>query len=282
LVDSDGDRLARLATRQSPDEFAKTVNETVALAQCDNGLANLDKQRRANRLKTWTDRITGMTHLHGEFDPETGLKITGKLANVVEQLFHDRQPDTCPDDPASKQDHLRALAFAAIVEGTVVTSGRPDVIVVIDEQTLRNGLHDRSIIDLGAATVLPVETIRRMACVANILPVVLDGHGIAVDVGRGARLATPTQRRALRAMYPTCRIPGCRVPFETCTIHHIRYWETGGTTDLANMIPLCNRHHHNVHEGRWQLSLHPTTLDLTITDPDGTTHTTGPPRARAG
>jgi predicted restriction endonuclease len=48
-----------------------------------------------------------------------------------------------------------------------------------------------------------------------------------------------------------------------------------GATDLANLLPLCSRHHHLVHEGGWRLSLdHERTL--TIIRPDGELHATVP------
>ena len=214
------------------------------MAQSDGGLANLAKQKRATTLKWWTDQITGMLHLHGQFDPESALKLTGKLNRLVEELFHDTTPDTCPDDPALKQDHLKALALIALVEGNTTASGRPDMIVVIDEQTLRWGIHSDTIIDTGQDSFLPVETLRRMACYANIIPAVLGSDGVLRDLGRDSRLATREQRRAIRAMYPHCGIHGCRVPFEQCVIHHIKYWEHYGFTDMDNMIPLCSKHHH--------------------------------------
>jgi len=287
LAREEGARLARLAQRESPDEFAKTVKRTVAEHQSDGGIGQLDRQRRATRLRWWYDQITGMLQLRGEFDPESAIKLTGRLRRLVEELFHDVHPDTCPDDPSLRQDHLQALALISLVEnhtaGEGSGNGRADVIVVVDEQTLRYGVHTNTILDWGDPdTALPVETLRKMACLADIIPVVLNGAGVAIDVGRDARLATRAQRRALRAMYPSCRIPGCRVPFEQCTVHHIRYWEHGGTTDMANMVPLCSKHHHTVHEGGWQLALDPHTYELTITRPDGTIQTTGPPRARAG
>ena len=283
VIADEGARLARLAARQTPDEYAKTVRDTVTAAQHDGGIANFEQQKRATRLKTWTDHTTGMIHLNGLFDPETGLALAGRLRNVVETLFHDKVPDTCPTDPLAKQDHLRALALAAIINDTTGTvAGRPDMIVVIDEQTLRTGVHEHSIIDLGTDTILPVETLRRMACIANIIPVVLGTDGVTRDLGRDARLASRAQRRSMRAMYPSCGLPGCRVPFEQCDLHHIRYWEHGGKSDEDNFLPLCSTHHHCVHEGGWHLQLHPTTRQLTITYPDGSIQTTGPPRARDG
>ena len=77
-------------------------------------------------------------------------------------------------------------------------------------------------------------------------------------------------------MYPTCAVDGCSVRFSRCRIHHIHWWEHRGMTDLHNLIPLCSRHHHAVHDHGWQLKLD-TARNLSITPPDGTTMTTGPP-----
>jgi hypothetical protein len=137
-------------------------------------------------------------------------------------------------------------------------------------------LHANSVCELADGTPLPVSVVRQMACEAEIIPVVLDGDGRALDIGRGARLATEAQRQALRAMHRTCIHPDCQVPFDECRIHHIVPWERGGTTDLANLAPLCEsrKHHHDVHEGGWTVTM---TADriATWTRPDGTTYWTG-------
>ena len=54
----------------------------------------------------------------------------------------------------------------------------------------------------------------------------------------------------------------------------------GGLTDIDQLIPICNKHHHLVHEGGWQLHLAPDRT-LTITQPGGNITTTGPPTIRA-
>ena len=168
-------------------------------------------------------------------------------------------------------------------EGRNIDDGdnRYEVTVIIDLQTLQRGLHEHSIIDTGTNAELPVESYRRLACMAAIIPTVLNTDGVVVDLGRSVRLANRAQRRALRAMYATCAIPGCAVRSKHCEPHHIHYWRHGGTTDLHNLLPLCSRHHHAAHEGRWQLALD-NQRRLTITYPNGTTQTTGPPaEARA-
>jgi hypothetical protein len=111
---------------------------------------------------------------------------------------------------------------------------------------------------------LPVETVRRLACDADIIPVVLNGQGVPIDVGRAKRLATVHQRRALGAFYDSCAIPECQVKFAQCEPHHIEYWENGGNTDMDNLVPLCSRHHHAAHEGGWKLRLDPDTRELTV------------------
>jgi hypothetical protein len=81
--------------------------------------------------------------------------------------------------------------------------------------------------------------------------------GDPLRTGRDLRLANRAQRRALRAMYRSCAHPGCRVPFADCFIHHVTPWEDEGPTDLTNLLPLCGRHHHQIHEGGWRLTIDP-------------------------
>ena len=195
-------------------------------------------------------------------------------------------PDHCPTGD-SKQDFLRALALAHLagrtsstdtVEGDLRTAGdRIDVSVIIDLQTLINGVHKHSRMSTGTGIELPVETYRRMACIAGIIPIVLNSDGVVVDLGRTTRLANRAQRRALSAMHTTCVMPGCTVASRHCQPHHLLwYGRDHGPTDLNNLVPLCNRHHHMVHEGGVHIVLNPN-RSITITYPNGTIQTTGPP-----
>jgi hypothetical protein len=107
---------------------------------------------------------------------------------------------------------------------------------------------------------------------------VLNGDGVVLDEGRKKRLATRAQRRALRAMYEHCGVDGCPVRAKHCEPHHLDGWSADeGATNLDKLLPLCCQHHHAVHEGGWQIIMHPD-RSLTITLPDGTTLTSPPPR----
>jgi hypothetical protein len=81
-----------------------------------------------------------------------------------------------------------------------------------------------------------------------------------LDVGRSRRTAPPKIRRALTIRDGGCAVPGCDVDASRCEAHHITYWEHHGETCVSNMVLLCAKHHHMVHEGRWRI-LRNTELD---------------------
>ena len=277
---SRSDWLNNVATHATPDNFARAVKSEVERIHADGGVTRLERQRRDASLRHWIDRESGMFHIAGRLDPENGLRVIGKLDNTVERLFHAALPETCPTDDR-KHGHLNALAFLELIDtaslGAPLTAGamissphaRAEVSVVIDLHTLRSGLHEHSIVRTGHEAELPLETIRRMACEAEIIPVVLNSKGVVIDIGRASRLATRYQRKAIEAMYSHCAIPDCKVPIAQCQPHHIVYWRDDGPTDMNNLVPLCPHHHRNVHEGNWRLKLSVPNRVLTVTYPDG-------------
>ena len=275
-----GDVLALAAASLPRDEFARAVRAEVRRIHDDDGIDRLRQQRRNTQLRTWVDRDTGMFCLRGEFDPEIGARLNARLRNTVETMFREQQPDNCPADPQLKQHHLRALALVAVATGGGSRgSGRIDMSVLIDAETLLHGEHPESVIDCGVPIDLPVETLRRWACCAEITPIIVAADGVSLYLGRSSRTANRAQRRALRAMYKCCAVPGCTAAFDDCAIHHVIWYRNGGPTDIDHLLPVCSKHHHLVHEGGWQLVLD-AKRNLTITFPDGAIMTTGPPKRR--
>ena len=273
--------LVEGASRSTPGELRRAVAAEVREIRRGDGMARLEQQRRATRLRSWVDG-EGMWCLAGRFDPETGLRLHGRLTGAAEALFAETVPDHCPSDPVERQGFLRAHALAALSEGTVPRGGRPDVVVVVDATVPDPA--GQPTIDWGLPVELPVEVLREVFDVGQVSPIVVHRGVILhapgrLDLGRTTRLANRAQRRALRALYPTCAIPNCEVRFELCKLHHIRWWEHGGATDLLNLLPLCIEHHHAVHDRGWRLH-QAADRQLTITYPDGTEQRTGPPRRR--
>jgi hypothetical protein len=276
-----GPFLAEAAQRSTPGEFARTVRTELLRCQRGDGLDVLRRQNQATYLKTWFDQITGMWCLHGEYDPETGARLHARLTRTIEKLFHDTTPDTAPSDPTDKQHHLRALALAALTDNNGAKPGGIDITILIDAVTLVDGPHDHSVIDYGLPIDLPIDTIRRMACDADITPIIVGADGVKLHLGNTTRLANRDQRRALRAMYRGCAVPDCSVTWDHIIIHHLKYFTRDrGPTDIENLLPLCSKHHHHAHDRRWTFSLTPDRT-LTITHPDGTTQCHDPPQALA-
>ena len=56
--------------------------------------------------------------------------------------------------------------------------------------------------------------------------------------------------------------------FGDCDAHHVIQWARRGPTNLHNLLPLCNQHHHLVHEGGWRLELF-ADRRLIVRRPDG-------------
>ncbi|MFI0527188.1 MAG: HNH endonuclease signature motif containing protein [Ilumatobacteraceae bacterium] len=140
-------------------------------------------------------------------------------------------------------------------------------------------------VDWGLPVEVPHRVLVELFGEADVHTVIVR-HGVVLyapgelNLGRTTRLANRAQRRALRALYRGCAVPGCEACFDRCKIHHVRWWRHGGRTDLDNLLPLCALHHCKVHSAGWVVMLGPD-RQLTIRYPDGTVQATGPPRRRA-
>ncbi|HET6502751.1 MAG TPA: HNH endonuclease signature motif containing protein [Amycolatopsis sp.] len=103
--------------------------------------------------------------------------------------------------------------------------------------------------------------------------------------GRESRLATRAQRRTLALRDGGCSAPGCTRTPKWTSVHHVRWWSRGGTTDIDNLTLVCATHHRLIHQAGWQVTIRdnqawwtlPEWLDPEQTPRRNTTHTTGPP-----
>lgn len=245
-------QLTKNAERLSPEKFRKYCKEQVLKAERDEGEDRAEQQRRRTSLRSWLDSSTGMRRFGGEFEPELGSRIWNAIQAEIGAAIMSDETTRLVD-----RDRLAAEALGRLVSAGHASArpNRADVTVHVDLDTLLHGLHDNGVCELSDGSLLPPETVRRLACEANIIPVVLNGKGMPLDVGRSSRLATAAQRTALRVKHETCSFPRCDVPFDRCEVHHLVDWNNRGATDLANLTPVCTRHHHLLHEGGWKARL---------------------------
>ena len=168
------------------------------------------------------------------------------------------RPRTASGQDLRSSDQRRGEALVELVRRAVAagesvpTSTKAQICVTIDWESLASAVRGAGT-TLGGSdtgTILGPETVRRLACNASILPLVLGTDGEIVDQGRQHRLFTPAQIRRLWLRDGGCTYPGCSMPPHWADAHHVVHWADFGPTDLGNAALLCQRHHTLVHTRR--------------------------------
>ncbi|WP_457189156.1 DUF222 domain-containing protein [Nocardioides sp. P5_E3] len=195
--------------------------------------------RFATYLEAFTNpRVAGDRGAEPAGDPVARLAYPKRMGQAFVQLLETLDPTRLP------------------IHGGDATT----LVVTIDFDALKADLATADLIGAGlvpgddlTGDQITAAQARRLACTAKILPAVLGGDSLPLDLGRTRRLYTPAQRKALLVRDRTCRGEGCDVPGTWCEAHHLDPWHTGGRTDLADGVLFCSHHHHRAHEARWRL-----------------------------
>lgn len=147
---------------------------------------------------------------------------------------------------------LLTLVRRAVGAGeNVPTAAKAQLFVTVDYTQLKEGLGaGRTVGGPDAGTILGPETVRRLACDASLLPMVLGGQGELLDLGRARRLFTPAQTKRLWLRDGGCTYRGCTMAPQWADAHHLIHWSDGGPSNLDNAALLCGRHHTTVHTRR--------------------------------
>ena len=172
-------------------------------------------------------------------------------------------PAGCAHDGRDPRDH-GARMLDALVEASRLLLGTdvlPESHGATPRLSLTMNLSD--LIDgVGTATLETGETlsasaVRRLACDAEVIPIVLGSHSEVLDLGRLRRLVSLALFKALAVRDMHCTFPGCRRPPIACDAHHIIAWLDGGGTGLDNLALVCRGHHTMIHNTPWEIRLNP-------------------------
>ncbi|MGH1488431.1 MAG: HNH endonuclease [Acidimicrobiales bacterium] len=270
----DFDDLVERATRMLPESFDRHVKRCVDAAMADHGLGDTKAKQAASEFRHWFDHGAGMGRFSGMLDPERYEMLVNAIDRRVGSIA------AAAGDTVTKNQNLAATALIDLVTSPGDACGDPgrrtaSVLVVVDHETMSNGAHEASLRQTESGHDIALESIARLCCDALIRRVALDEDGVPLNVGRKYRTATDGQWAAIKAVHADCAWSGCSAPIGWCQAHHIQEWEHGGPTDFDNLIPLCSKHHHRVHEGQWSIKLLPD-RSLKIYRPDGSHHVTIP------
>ncbi|BDZ54055.1 HNH endonuclease signature motif containing protein [Agromyces marinus] len=256
--------LVDLAARVPLETLMRGVREAEARLDPD-GVEPREDELRMERSVTMREDHHGMVHLHARLDPESAAPVKAAIEALAGDALRRRQPgagDLAPvvDDrrsiPQIQADALAALARHTLgCTQTAAPLAKTTVVVRVDLDALVNELgHAR--ID-GLEQPISASTARRMAADAELIPAVLGGDSLPLDLGRAARLFTKAQRLALGERDGGCASCGQNIGYVEA--HHIRWWERdAGPTDLSNGVMLCTFCHHMIHRDGWQIRPGPT------------------------
>lgn len=219
----------------------------------ENPHVEADQAEPVNSFKSRRNR-DGRMEFSGSIEPEAAEELQELL-----DAFGKPQPlaEGVPDPRPVQQRHGDAftdIIHRAAQGDDLPTRGgeKPHLSIFLDLNTLVDGVGTATL-DSGAA-ICP-SAVRRVACDAEVIPIVLGEDSEPLDVGRKYRTVTPAQRRALVARDRGCAHPGCDRPPRWCDAHHIIWWKFGGDTNIANLVLLCRRHHRLVHHSEWDVEM---------------------------
>ena len=264
----DAKRLDASELRKAGRRLIEVVDPEGEERRAEKAMSREERGAHLHRNLTITSDGLGGAVIRGRCTDETAALIKSGVmpfARPRPTTVPECEPSSCDipgcgHDGRDPRDHgarmIDGLEEALrLLQGTDIApeshGASPRVTVTLSYGDLRDGA--------GFGTTetgedLPPQTVRRMACDADVIPIVLGGPSEVLDVGRHMRLASVAIWRALVARDHHCRFPGCTRPPLMCHAHHVVHWIDGGATSLQNLVLLCGHHHRLIHSGPWSIS----------------------------
>ena len=155
-------------------------------------------------------------------------------------------------------DQLRADALDLLTSGDAEgpkagggSGGRPkaEIIAVADIGVL-TGDNPSGRCEIPGAGPVPPAVLQRIACDSQLTGVIF-ADGKPLYHGSTIRTATGAQWRMLIARDRGCI--GCGTGPEQCQAHHIVPYARSRRTDIDNLVLVCWRCHHNIHDHHWRV-----------------------------
>jgi hypothetical protein len=248
------EQLAEKAPEYPPAQLRRWGTQLIE-ALDDDGPQPDDQPDQVNELR-----------LHRHPDGGPGGTVTGRfddaamfdaIATALDATAAPRDRDDLRGVGPRQAEALFDLCSFVLAHGDSTampeTGGRrPHLNVLIRLEDLE-GRARSAVLDFGG-TLAP-QALRMLACDAGVVPIVMNGTGQPLDVGRSTRTIPDGMRRAVTARDRGCAHPGCDRPPSWCEIHHILEWEHLGPTALDNLVMLCRVHHRLIHFSGWTVRI---------------------------
>ena len=268
--------LTAVAAESDPDFLVKTAKRWTDAIDQDGAEPSEEALRQLQGAFIRKPRY-GLRHLEIFATAEQFETLTTVMNVACNPRLQDTAAgDAEPDRRSRAQKLLDGLVGAcgvALTTGELPANGglRPQVMVTISYRDLLQQLKDAATtasttassqenppISSGSSTFqgpIHPNIIRKIACDADIIPVLFGSGSRVLDIGRTTRIFPPHVRKAITARDQGCAFPDCTMPAPWCEAHHINYWSHGGATSTENGTLLCSHHHHVIHKEQWKITV---------------------------
>jgi len=245
LVDRARHRALAAVRRMCAEELARVDVAALEAREARN---------RKARYLSFVDEPGGMVGIHGRLDAASAAPVRAWIDTQVRaQMITERE---VPDGERREAGQIAADALTTMARHCLGCEApglgvKTTIFVRVDKEALEAGV--------GLAQCDSVEgpislsALRLMAVDAEILPAVMGGCSLPLDLGRAKRLFSPAQRIAIANRDGGCA--KCGAPVARCDVHHIRWWSQGGRTDISNGVLLCVGCHHRLHDYGWGIEI---------------------------
>ncbi|WP_258562845.1 MULTISPECIES: HNH endonuclease signature motif containing protein [Nocardioides] len=243
--------------------LGKRLYEVIDPNAADADEAALLEREEAAAMKacrlTLRDDGHGTTHLRGQIPTFHGAALR-KMLTAITAPKHQRAVSGAGAEQLRGPEAM-GQAFCSLIERYPVTQLpklgglNATLVVTITEDSLMGRAGQAGLLDTGDR-ISPGQA-RRLLCGAGVIPVVLGGDSVPIDVGRERRFHPKYQRIAITVRDQGCRAEGCdrRLGLHT---HHETRWADGGKTTVDQGISLCPWHHARIHDSAYEARTQPT------------------------
>jgi hypothetical protein len=204
-------------TDQILDQIAPAAKDSAEQRQVELGLR--DRRAMARRCFRFGVPEDGSIEFRGSLPVLDGVRLKGLVDSIAARDYRaakdvaDRAALAQTPDQRLADALLKVVAAAegtgADGEGAGIPAGAAQITVLMREQDLRDRAAGRGL--LADGTEVSAGELRRLACDAGFIPVVLGGKSEILDLGRLRRLASPALRHAVGLRDGHCAFPGCEV-----------------------------------------------------------------------
>lgn len=277
-------RLVEAAQKLSVKDFRRTCERERAW-RAPQELVERERLHRERRTLFFGEDADGMTVMTAKMDAASAAPVKAWIEAQVRHTFQQRRKNASADGsdiqqsqipgyenlPEAERQRMRAeyetddrtagqiridnlvmLAQHGLDCDTPTSGVKTTVVLRMNVTDLEN---DRALGECDQlSSPISVGTLRAMAVDAGVVPVVMGGDSLPLDMGRLRRYFTPAQRIAMAERDGGCS--WCHAPPSFCEAHHIDWWaKQKGRSDIHNGLLLCVGCHHRIHRDGWGISI---------------------------